>query len=166
MVTMQPQSTMHKGVFGSAGGLPLRSLRGIVRGTGVDAFRPSSRWLAGRRQRSVQVHARDFPKPDFEKEATYIEAQDLVDYIKKAPRPNRPLKVAIAGAGLAGLSTAKHLVDAGHHPILLETRDVLGGKVRRQQVERIKEASVTAAMHGAASIICQARVPHAGPGPQ
>lgn len=32
-------------------------------------------------------------------------------------------------AGLAGLSTAKYLADAGHKPILLEARDVLGGKV-------------------------------------
>ena len=32
-------------------------------------------------------------------------------------------------AGLAGLSTAKYLADAGHEPILLEARDVLGGKV-------------------------------------
>lgn len=31
--------------------------------------------------------------------------------------------------GLAGLSTAKYLADAGHIPILLEARDVLGGKV-------------------------------------
>jgi uncharacterized protein with NAD-binding domain and iron-sulfur cluster len=32
-------------------------------------------------------------------------------------------------AGLAGLCTAKYLADAGHKPILLEARDVLGGKV-------------------------------------
>ncbi|KAJ0043186.1 hypothetical protein Pint_17768 [Pistacia integerrima] len=31
--------------------------------------------------------------------------------------------------GLAGLSTAKYLADAGHQPLLLEARDVLGGKV-------------------------------------
>lgn len=39
------------------------------------------------------------------------------------------MRVAIAGAGLAGLSCAKYLVDAGHTPIVLEARDVLGGKV-------------------------------------
>lgn len=32
-------------------------------------------------------------------------------------------------SGLAGLSTAKYLADAGHKPIVLEARDVLGGKV-------------------------------------
>ncbi|BEV35238.1 15-cis-phytoene desaturase [Synechococcus sp. M16CYN] len=39
------------------------------------------------------------------------------------------MRVAIAGAGLAGLSCAKYLADAGHTPILMEARDVLGGKV-------------------------------------
>ncbi|NEP57116.1 MAG: 15-cis-phytoene desaturase [Symploca sp. SIO2G7] len=39
------------------------------------------------------------------------------------------MRVAIAGAGLAGLSCAKYLADAGHIPIVLESRDVLGGKV-------------------------------------
>jgi len=39
------------------------------------------------------------------------------------------MRVAIAGAGLAGLSCAKYLVDEGHTPIVLERRDVLGGKV-------------------------------------
>ena len=50
-------------------------------------------------------------------------------WLKSAGRPERPLEVVIAGAGLAGLSTAKYLVDAGHRPIVLESRDVLGGKV-------------------------------------
>jgi len=39
------------------------------------------------------------------------------------------MRIAIAGAGLAGLSCAKYLADAGHVPILLERRDVLGGKI-------------------------------------
>jgi uncharacterized protein with NAD-binding domain and iron-sulfur cluster len=39
------------------------------------------------------------------------------------------MRIAIAGAGLAGLSCAKYLADAGHTPILMEARDVLGGKV-------------------------------------
>ena len=39
------------------------------------------------------------------------------------------MRVAIAGAGLAGLSCAKYLTDLGHVPIVLERRDVLGGKV-------------------------------------
>ncbi|NJN75635.1 MAG: 15-cis-phytoene desaturase [Synechococcaceae cyanobacterium RL_1_2] len=39
------------------------------------------------------------------------------------------MRVAIAGAGLAGLSCAKYLADRGFTPILLERRDVLGGKI-------------------------------------
>ncbi len=39
------------------------------------------------------------------------------------------MRVAIAGAGLAGLACAKYLTDAGHTPIVLESRDVLGGLV-------------------------------------
>lgn len=39
------------------------------------------------------------------------------------------MRVAIAGGGLAGLVCAKYLVDAGHTPIVLESRDVLGGLV-------------------------------------
>jgi 15-cis-phytoene desaturase len=43
------------------------------------------------------------------------------------------VRVAIVGAGLAGLSCAKYLVDAGHTPLVLEARDVLGGKVAAWQ---------------------------------
>jgi len=49
--------------------------------------------------------------------------------------------VAIAGAGLAGLSCAKYLTDAGHTPIVLERQDVLGGKVaawKRQRRRLVK----------------------------
>ena len=39
------------------------------------------------------------------------------------------MRIAIAGGGLAGLSCAKYLIDAGHTPLILERQDVLGGKV-------------------------------------
>tara|TARA_Y100001968_G_scaffold322201_1_gene357861 strand:- start:550 stop:1944 length:1395 start_codon:yes stop_codon:yes gene_type:complete len=39
------------------------------------------------------------------------------------------MRIAIAGAGLAGLSCAKYLADAGHTPLVFEARNVLGGKV-------------------------------------
>ena len=45
------------------------------------------------------------------------------------------MQIAIAGAGLAGLACAKYLVDAGHTPIVLERRDVLGGLVAAWQDE-------------------------------
>jgi 15-cis-phytoene desaturase len=45
------------------------------------------------------------------------------------------MRVAIAGAGLAGLACAKYLCDAGHTPMIYEARDVLGGKVAAWQDE-------------------------------
>jgi len=45
------------------------------------------------------------------------------------------MRVVIAGAGLAGLSCAKYLCDAGHTPVVVEARDVLGGKVAAWQDE-------------------------------
>ena len=45
------------------------------------------------------------------------------------------MRVAIAGAGLAGLSCAKYLSDAGHTPVVVEARNVLGGKVAAWQDE-------------------------------
>ncbi len=45
------------------------------------------------------------------------------------------MRVAIAGAGLAGLACGKYLVDAGHQPLIYESRDVLGGLVAAWQDE-------------------------------
>ena len=42
---------------------------------------------------------------------------------------NEPLEVAIIGGGLAGLSTAKYLSDAGLYPTVYEGNDIIGGKV-------------------------------------
>ena len=77
----------------------------------------------------MQVVAKDFPKPNFESSGTFQDAAALSHKLKSAERPDKPLTVVIAGAGLAGLCTAKYLADAGHKPIVLESRDVLGGKV-------------------------------------
>eukprot|EP01023_Acetabularia_acetabulum_P008106 TRINITY_DN1351_c0_g1_i13.p1 TRINITY_DN1351_c0_g1~~TRINITY_DN1351_c0_g1_i13.p1 ORF type:complete len:565 (+),score=103.18 TRINITY_DN1351_c0_g1_i13:215-1909(+) len=85
--------------------------------------------VVGRRERRRVIICQDYPQPNFESAETYQEAAQLSQKIRSAPRPEKPLKVVIAGAGLAGLSTAKYLSDAGHIPILLEGRDVLGGKV-------------------------------------
>ena len=69
--------------------------------------------------------------PDLSNVASHLEALRNVEYLKKdLPRPESPGKTALVmGGGLAGLSAAKHLVDAGHRPVVLEARDVLGGKV-------------------------------------
>lgn len=97
-----------------------------IRGTAL-----ISRSLHARNQRqlAVGVQCVDFPKPDFENERSFQEMAAISAACKNAPRPKNPLTVVVAGAGLAGLSTAKYLVDAGHKPIVLESRDVLGGKV-------------------------------------
>lgn len=80
---------------------------------------------------------RDYPKPPFETSGTFQEAQTLSQKLRNAPRPEKPLKVVVIGAGLAGLSTAKYLSDAGHIPIVLEGRDVLGGKVGRDIAQSV-----------------------------
>jgi hypothetical protein len=81
--------------------------------------------------RRCVVARADFPRPAFEAESTFQEAQELSQFLKNAPRPTKPQRIAIVGAGLAGLSAAKYLTDAGHIPVVLEGRDVLGGKVRK-----------------------------------
>lgn len=82
-----------------------------------------------RSRTKLNIVCRDYPKPAFETAGTFQEAQALSHKLRDAPRPAKPLRVVIIGAGLAGLSAAKYLSDAGHIPIVLEGRDVLGGKV-------------------------------------
>ncbi|KAJ9568463.1 LOW QUALITY PROTEIN: hypothetical protein OSB04_004429 [Centaurea solstitialis] len=77
----------------------------------------------------LKVVCIDYPRPELDNTSNFLEAAYLSSTFRTSPRPAKPLKIVIAGAGLAGLSTAKYLADAGHKPILLEARDVLGGKV-------------------------------------
>ncbi|PWZ40382.1 hypothetical protein Zm00014a_025764 [Zea mays] len=71
-----------------------------------------------RRHPALQVVCKDFPRPPLESTINYLEAGQLSSFFRNSERPR-----------LAGLSTAEYLADAGHKPILLEARDVLGGKV-------------------------------------
>ncbi|KAG9137646.1 hypothetical protein Leryth_011380 [Lithospermum erythrorhizon] len=76
----------------------------------------------------LKVVCIDYPRPELENTTNFLEAAAFSASFRTSP-PTKPLDIVIAGAGLAGLSTAKYLADAGHRPILLEARDVLGGKV-------------------------------------
>ena len=48
---------------------------------------------------TMQVLAQDYPKPAFETSGPYLEAAALSAQLREAPRPERPLRVVIAGAG-------------------------------------------------------------------
>nr|AUE44538.1 phytoene desaturase [Colpomenia sinuosa] len=77
---------------------------------------------------------KDYPRPPLEETSeNQRESAAFSQAFIDMPRPERPLNVAVIGAGLAGLSCAKYLSDAGHKPIVLEARDVLGGKVSAWQ---------------------------------
>ncbi|GMH03098.1 hypothetical protein Nepgr_004937 [Nepenthes gracilis] len=89
--------------------------------------------VSGTRQKNyycpLKVVCMDHPRPELENTVNFVEAAQLSSMFQNSPRPRKPFEVVIAGAGLAGLSTAKYMADSGHKPILLEARDVLGGKV-------------------------------------
>jgi len=81
------------------------------------------------KRRSSLIH-RSIPRPNLEKtSAPFREAENSVEAIKDLSRPSKPQKVVIIGGGLSGLSAAKHVVDSGNIPVLLEARSLLGGKV-------------------------------------
>jgi 15-cis-phytoene desaturase len=88
-------------------------------------------------RRAMRVVAKDYPKPDnIDKTDNYRIAGDLSRRFKsdlKVDGTGEKKKVAIVGGGLSGLACAKYLSDAGHEPVVLEARDVLGGKVSAWQ---------------------------------
>jgi hypothetical protein len=65
--------------------------------------------------------------------SNYQVAAELSQKFKECKGKGGKKKVAIIGGGLSGLAAAKYLVDAGHEPLVLEARDVLGGKVSAWQ---------------------------------
>ena len=80
--------------------------------------------------RKSQLYMKDYPKPNVENTDNYREANILSKkLVSLKEKISKPKTVAIIGGGLSGLACAKYLVDAGHKPLVLEARDVLGGKV-------------------------------------
>ena len=60
-----------------------------------------------------------------------LRTADLLGLIRNGLGPtSRPSRVVVVGAGMAGLVTAQHLHDAGHHVTVLEARQRVGGRVR------------------------------------
>jgi hypothetical protein len=64
---------------------------------------------------------KNYPRPDFEGTSqAQRDARDFSNSFNYGVAKNKPLKVAIIGGGLSGLSTAKYLTDAGHIPTVYE----------------------------------------------
>ena len=53
-----------------------------------------------------QVVAKDYPRPNFQATEQYKEAQQLSAILRSAPKPDRPLKIVIAGAGTYTYATS------------------------------------------------------------
>ena len=105
-------------------------------------LRPA-RGLSARRASSGPV-MQDFPTPSRLAKtglldtlkgnpSNYQVAAELSQKFKNVNGQMGKKKVAIIGGGLSGLAAAKYLVDAGHEPLVLEARNVLGGKVSAWQ---------------------------------
>jgi 15-cis-phytoene desaturase len=86
------------------------------------------------RGRPGAARAADFPTPELDvpSNANYQEAKALSAKLA-SNEAAEPKRVVVVGGGLAGLSCAKYLADAGHVPVVLERGDVLGGKVSAWQ---------------------------------
>ena len=90
-----------------ATGLNTASKPGVVTFAGLRAVRVASpstaAAAAGRVARSgyrgLKVVAVDYPRPDIDSSTNFLEAAALSAYMRDAARPEKPLRVVIAGAG-------------------------------------------------------------------
>ena len=95
-------------------------------------FLPRSTLLRGSFPHDLSMMSTLQSTPQCIKEtAAFKEASEMSQVFKSSTLV--PLEVAIIGGGLAGLSCAKYLSDAGHKPTIYEGRDILGGKVAAWQ---------------------------------
>merc|ERR1719235_710451 len=84
----------------------------------------------------ADVRMKDFPTPkQISNTDNYRESNALSEKLSSYAWQGEKKTVAIMGGGLSGLACAKYLADAGHKPLVLEARDVLGGKVSAWQDE-------------------------------
>eukprot|EP00283_Hemiselmis_rufescens_P024776 CAMPEP_0173438128 /NCGR_PEP_ID=MMETSP1357-20121228/19477_1 /TAXON_ID=77926 /ORGANISM="Hemiselmis rufescens, Strain PCC563" /LENGTH=620 /DNA_ID=CAMNT_0014403383 /DNA_START=21 /DNA_END=1883 /DNA_ORIENTATION=+ len=116
--------------------MPLRAVSGRAGSpistmkTGL-ALAPGAR--AGKSNLLSGLSMKDYPKPNVEDTEPYREANALSNKFSTYGGKGGAKTVAIIGGGLSGLAAAKYLTDAGHKPLVLEARDVLGGKVSAWQ---------------------------------
>ena len=135
------------GVLCSMGGGAVGTVRpcrrGSFAGAQVVGYRRAGRDRGRSRRRfrfdagvGIGIVAGDFPTPalDTPDNVNYQEAKALSAKLAgNKSSVTDPQRVVIVGGGLAGLSCAKYLADAGHRPVVLERGDVLGGKVSAWQ---------------------------------
>ena len=110
-----------------------------VTGYTLHAAAPQSLPAACSSRAAAAPLMKDYPKPNLEDTDNYRTAAALSAKFSqsagKIADSGAKQKVAIIGGGLSGLACAKYLSDAGHEPLVLEARDVLGGKVSARQDE-------------------------------
>jgi 15-cis-phytoene desaturase len=106
----------------------------LVAATSYVLLQPTVSPAAVASSRAGVLSMKDFPKPaQLANTDPYREATALSQKLSSGAWQGENKKVAIIGGGLSGLACAKYLSDAGHTPIVLEARDVLGGKVSAWQ---------------------------------
>lgn len=92
------------------------------------------------------VVAEDFPKPKgIDETSNYLEAKALSAELASGKQQEERKTVVVIGGGLSGLACGKYLSDAGHKAVVLEARDVLGGKAPTEKGVRVTLAGLSVA---------------------
>jgi len=111
--------------FGGRGATPVSAARPRL------GLAPAAR--VGKASLLSGLQMKDYPKPNVEDTDPYREANALSSKFTQYGGEGGSKTVAIIGGGLSGLAAAKYLTDAGHKPLVLEAREMLGGKVAAWQ---------------------------------